>query len=251
MTEARTSEARPAGPSTSGPNCATMRCGARTPPFPTAAEDPMTTRSETTRFLALLAAAAALLPVPPALAQDFDAMIREQMNQMNRNIELGNQMVNQMVQQRMQDPQVWAAYQQYVGQMRMRGQMPMDYPTFTYNYIYTRGFSSDGIAQARANESANQAAERAAAQRLRDAEAQRGAAQQQQRDSYFANQQEAGRGLIGQSTFVAPNGYAMPLPHTWPANSYQQYQGNTYFVDPGGNYYVRGNDGYWYPLSRR
>lgn len=210
----------------------------------------MTTRP-TTLIHAAFAAAAALLPPAAALAQDYDAMIREQMNQMNRNIERGNQMVNQMVQQRMQDPQVWAAYQQYVGQMRMRGQMPMDYPTYTYNYIYTRGFSSDGIAQARANESANQAAERAAAQRLRDAEAQRGAAQQQQRDGYFANQQEAGRALMGQSTFVAPNGYAMPLPQTWPANTYQQYQGNVYFVDPSGNYFVRGNDGYWYPLTRR
>ncbi|MBK7473688.1 MAG: hypothetical protein IPI73_26690 [Betaproteobacteria bacterium] len=51
----------------------------------------------------------------------------------------------------------------------------------------------------------------AAVQRLRQAEAQRGAAQQQQRDGYFANQQEAGRGLMGQSTFRAGNGSQVVL----------------------------------------
>lgn len=205
----------------------------------------------TTRLAAGCAAAVAMLLATAASAQNFDAMIQQQMREMDQNLQRGNQQVQQMVQQRMQDPQVWASYQQYVQQQRMRGQPVMDYPTFTYNYIYTRGFSADGTAQARANEANISAAERAKVQGLRDAEAQRGMAQQQQRDSYYANQQEAGRGLMGQSTFVAPNGYAMPLPHTWPANTYQQYQGNVYFVDPGGNYFVRGADGYWYPLARR
>ncbi|MEO8133869.1 MAG: hypothetical protein ABI831_07840 [Betaproteobacteria bacterium] len=59
----------------------------------------------------------------------------------------------------------------------------------------------------------------AAVQRLRDAQASPGAAQQQQRDSYFANQPEAGRGLMGQSTFRAQNGTQTVLPHTWQANT--------------------------------
>jgi len=206
----------------------------------------------TTLPLRLAAVAAASLAfAASALAQNYEAMIQQQMREMNANIERGNQQINQMVQQRMQDPQVWASYQQYVAQMRMRGQPPMDYPTYTYNYIYTRGFSADGTAHARQNEGAIAAQERAAVQGLRDAEAQRGLAQQQQRDGYFANQQEAGRGLMGQSTFYAPNGYATQLPHTWQRNTYQQYQGNVYYVDPGGAYFVRGNDGYWYPLTQR
>lgn len=199
----------------------------------------------------LLAAAVAVALAPLAFAQDYEAMIRQQMREMDQNIQRGNQQVQQIVQQRMQDPQVWASYQQYVAQMRMRGQPAMDYPTYTYNYIYTRGFSADGTAQARANEAGIAANERAAVQGLRDAERQRGLAQQQQRDAYFANQQEAGRGLMGQSTYVAPNGYAMQLPHTWAPNSYQQYNGSTYYVDAGGRYFVRGNDGYWYPLAPR
>ncbi|MFI4923732.1 MAG: hypothetical protein ACHQJ7_01180 [Vicinamibacteria bacterium] len=202
-------------------------------------------------LLPRMVAAAALTLAGSALAQNYDAMIRQQMQQMNQNIERGNQQINQMVQQRMQDPQVRASYEQYLYQQRMRGQPAMDYPTYTYNYIYTRGFSADGTAHARANEANISANERAKVQDLRNAEAQRGMAQQQQRDSYFANQQEAGRGLVGQSTYIAPNGYAMQLPHTWQRNTYQQWQGNTYFVDPGGSYFVRGTDGYWYPLQQR
>jgi hypothetical protein len=198
-----------------------------------------------------IVAAVSLVFAGTALAQNFDAMIQQQMREMNQNIERGNQQINQMVQQKMQDPQVRASYEQYAYQQRMRGQPAMDYPTYTYNYIYTNGFSAGGVAHARANEANISANERAKVQDLRNAEAQRGMAQQQQRDSYFANQGEAGRGLMGQSTYMAPNGSSMQLPHTWQRNTYQQYQGNTYFVDPGGNYFVRGNDGYWYPLSQR
>ena len=92
--------------------------------------------------------------------------------------------------------------------------------------------------------------EMAAVQRLRDAQAGRGAAMQQQRDSYFANQGEAGRGLMGQSTYRAGNGASAALPHTWQANTRHEYQGNTYHVDQSGQYFVRGGNGYWYPLAR-
>jgi hypothetical protein len=194
-------------------------------------------------------ALAAALPFSAA-AQDYGAMVQQQMKQMNQNIASGQQMVNNMVQQRMQDPQVRAAYDQYAAQMRSRGQPAMDYPTYTYNYIYTRGFSRDGIAHARANEAGIQANDQAAVRGLREAEARRGVAQQQQRDSYFSNQQEAGRGLMGQSTYQGQNGAQTALPHTWQANSSHNYQGNTYKVNESGQYYVRGTDGWWYPINR-
>jgi hypothetical protein len=194
-------------------------------------------------------ALAAALPFDTA-AQDYGAMVQQQMNQMNANIARGQQTINNMVQQRMQDPQVRAAYEQYVAQMRARGQPAMDYPTYTYNYIYTNGFSGAGIAHARANEAGIQASERAAVQGLREAEARRGAAQQQQRDSYFGNQQEAGRGVMGQSTYSGPNGSQTALPHTWQPNTSHVYQGNSYHVNESGQYYVRGTDGWWYPINR-
>lgn len=199
-------------------------------------------------YLRVLIALVAALPLAAA-AQNFDLMIQQQMNAMNQTIARGQQQVNQIVQQRMHDPQVQAAYQQVVA--RSGGRPAMDFPTFTYNYIYTNGYSAQGIAHARATEAGIQGRERAAMQGLRDAQAARGAAQQAQRDSYFSHQQEAGRGLMGQSTYVAPNGAALQLPHTWQRNSTHQYQGQTYGVDHAGQYHVRGADGWWVPLSSR
>lgn len=92
------------------------------------------------------------LAAAPALAQNYDAMIRQGMQNMDRIVNQANQQVNQAVQQRMQDPQVQASYTQYRQRMLAQGQQPMDYPTYTYNWIYTRGFSQQGIAHARANE---------------------------------------------------------------------------------------------------
>ena len=207
-------------------------------------------RSLPARARAALLAAAGVLPLASP-AQNYDAMIQQQMNAMNANIARGQQQVNGIVQQRMADPQVRAAYGQYLVQMRAAGRPPMDYPTYTYNWVYTNGFSAQGIAHARATEAGIASNEHAAVQRLRNAEQQRGAAQQAQRDGYFANQQEAGRQLLGQSTWLAPNGAALALPHTWQRNTTHTHQGQTYHVDASGQYHVLGANGWWYPLQAR
>ena len=178
-------------------------------------------------------------------------MVQQQMAAMNANIARGQQMVDGIVRQRMADPQVQAGYRQYLAQMRASGRPAMDYPTYAYHWIYTAGFSAQGIAHARANEAGIARAEQAKVQELRQAERQRGQAQQQQRDGYFANQQEAGRGLMGQSTWIAPNGAALALPHTWQPNTQHSHQGQTYRVDASGQYHVLGTDGWWYPLQAR
>jgi len=200
---------------------------------------------------ALIRSAIALAAVLPLAvkAQDFGAMIQQQQALMNANIQRGQQMVNQTVQQRMRDPAVQQAWQRYLQQTG--GRPAMDYPTFTYNYIYTNGFSGAGIAHARNTEAGIQARERQSVQELRQAEGNRAAAQQGQRDAYFANQQEGGRQLMGNSTYVAPNGQALVLPHTWQRNGTYQHQGSTYHVDASGQYYVRATDGWWYPLGSR
>ncbi len=202
-------------------------------------------------FAMAAAVAAAAIAATPARAQDYGAMLNQSIARMNNIVAQAEQASNNMVRQRMQDPQVQAAYRQYLGQMQASGQRAMDFPTYTSQYIYTRGFSADGIRHAQANEAGMQAREHAAWQGLQQAQAQRGQAQQAQRDGYFANQQEAGRGLMGQSTYTAPNGAQMPLPHTWQANTTHQYQGNTYGVDASGQYHVLGANGWWYPVQRR
>ncbi len=196
----------------------------------------------TSTLAALLVGAAA-----PAGAQDFNAMIQQSMARMNAIVGQAEQRVNGAVQQRMQDPAVQAAWQQYVASTG--GRPAMNYPTFTYYYIYTNGFSAGGMAHMRATEAGIQQREATAWQGVRQAEAGRAAAQQGQRDAYFANQQEVGRQLMGQSTYQAPDGYRLQLPHTWQPNTTVQYQGRTYHVDAGGRYLVQGADGWWYPLS--
>lgn len=204
-----------------------------------------------TRPLVSTLAAAVVLIAAPAVAQDYGAMVQQQMNLMNANIARGQQMVGDIVRQRMADPQVQAGYRQHLAQMRAAGRPPMDYPTYTYNWIYTAGFSAKGIAHARATEAGIASAERAKVQQLREAEARRGAAQQQQRDHHAANQQEAGRQLTGQSTYLAPDGAPIVLPHTWQPNTLHVHQGQTYRVDASGRYQVLAANGWWVPLQAR
>jgi hypothetical protein len=198
----------------------------------------------------LIAGCAVMLAaVTPAQAQDYGAMVRQGMAAMDANIQRGQQQVNQIVQQRMQDPAVQQAWQRYLHHSGGRPQM--NYATFTYNYVYTNGFSNAGIAHARANEAGIQQREMQAWRGLQQAQANRAAAMQNQRDGYFAHQQEAGRALMGNSTYVAPNGQPLVLPHTWQRNGTYEHQGSVYHVDGAGTYYVRAADGWWYPLAGR
>jgi hypothetical protein len=210
-------------------------------------------RTRMNRTVSRLAAAFAVLAAcaaTPAMAQDYGAMVREGMNRMNQIVNQAQQGVNGIVQQRMQDPAVRQAYQQYLQQMQSAGRQPMDFPTFTYYYVYTRGYSREGIAHMNRVEGGNRAAEMNAWNGVRRAEQQRADAMQNQRNQYFNNQQEAGRGLMGQSTYHGPNGQQAQLPHTWQPNGHYAHQGQQYYVDHSGQYYVRGGNGYWYPINR-
>lgn len=204
-------------------------------------------RPNPTRLLSLLLML--LLPLM-ARAQNWDAMIQHQMNQMNQNIARGQQQVNQIVQQRMQDPGVQAGYQQYLGQMAAAGRQPMNYPTYAYYHVYTNGFTAQGMTHMRNTEAGIQGREQAAWQGLQQAQAQRAQAQQAQRDGYFRNQQEAGRQLMGNSTYTQANGATQELPHTWQRGTTHEYQGQLYHVDASGQYYQRAANGWWYPMGR-
>lgn len=207
-------------------------------------------RTLSRRVLQLAGLLAISLP-PLAQAQNYEAMIQQQMQAMNANIARGQQQVNGIVQQRMQNPVVQAGYQQYRAQMAASGRQPMDYPTYAYYHVYTNGFSSQGMAHMRQTESGIQAREQAAWQGLQQAQAQRAQAQQAWQNGYHANQQEAGRQLMGQSSYAAAHGQAQALPHTWQRHSTHQYQGQLYHVDASGQYYQRTADGWWVPLTPR
>ena len=202
----------------------------------------------------LIAAAVALVAAFPFAAQaqatSYDAMMQRALADSARLSQTMQETQNNMVQQAMQNPQIRAGYEQYLAQMQQRGGQAMDFATYAYYYMYTKGFSRDGIDHMNRVERGNQAAEMSSLQGLRQAEQMRGDAQQQQRDSYFRNQQEAGRGLMGQSTYYGQNGYQSQLPHTWQPNTYQTYQGNRYYVDQSGQYYRIDANGWAYPITR-
>ena len=196
---------------------------------------------------ALAALAGACLLPSTALSQDWRELYRRQ----GETVAAAQQQAYQIVQQKMQDPQVQAAYRQYLAQAAQSGQQPWDFPTFAYYYAATAGFSAQGKANWYGNERAMQANEQIARQGVRDAEAARAGAQSDLAAGYSHNQQEAGRGLMGQSTFVNPQGQTHALPHTWQRNTSYYYQGNTYHVDQSGQYWMRdpNNSGYWIPLQ--
>jgi hypothetical protein len=184
-----------------------------------------------------------------AAAQDYDAMIRESQARMNAIIANAQASSNRIVEQNMRDPKVQAAYRQHLAEAQRRGVQPYDFRTYAYYYSATGGFSQQGLAQYNATTQSNQSKEQAAWRDLQAAQADRAAAQAQNSARYSANQQEAGRALQGTSSYTAPNGQQLVLPHTWQANSYHNYQGAQYFVDASGNYFVQ-TIGYWYPLAR-
>ena len=202
-----------------------------------------------TLIAATALAVAAALPTE-ASAQDYGAMLRQSQMQSNQMTQQMNQMMNGMLQQKMQDPKVRAGYNQYLGQMRSRGLPTVDFRTYTERYIATAGFTPEGKAFARNVDAGIQAKDQASLRGLRDAEAARGQAQQNNRDVYFRNQQEAGRGLMGQSTYHGPNGFQPQLPHTWQKNSQHNYQGHTYRVTETGQYQVLGANGWWQSINR-
>lgn len=222
----------------------------------------MTSHTKTARRLApihLLAAAAAvagaLALASPARSQDFNAMlaqqdawmtqqIQAQQAQMNQMLAAGQNQVNQIVQQKMQDPRVQQAYQQHLAQAQQQGTRPYDFRTFAYYYAATNGFSASGVAGYNQTTQNIQGRERAALQGVREAEANRAQAINGWNQGYSNNQQEAGRQLMGNSTYVNGNtGQSQVLPHTWQRNTYNTYQGNSYYVDYSGQYWMADPNG--------
>lgn len=158
-----------------------------------------------------------------------------------------NQMLNGVVQQNMNDPRVVAMHQQMVAS----GQFQGDLATFAYQYAATGGFSHEGMR-----------AYAATSQDIANKEKQawlgyQGAVENYRNTyngyagGYAANQTEAGNGLTGQSTYSGYHGQQL-LPHTWQPNTQHIHEGNRYYVDHSGQYWMAdpNNSGYWYPLYR-
>jgi hypothetical protein len=196
----------------------------------------------------IIALAAFLLSPGFAAAQDFTNMditgmynnwAAQQNSQMN-------QQTQQIIGQVLQDPRFQSMYQQYLAS---GGTASAE--QYAYSYAATGGFTPQGM-QNYQNSEAMSAAKiqnawrdyQNAAQGYRDAYG-------NYTEGYSANQNEAGNTLMGNTTYVEPGtGSSYVLPHTWQSDSYNTYNGQTYFVDQNGQYFRvdPNNNGSMYPI---
>jgi hypothetical protein len=179
------------------------------------------------------------------LGPDYGAMLQQQLQQGANLTAQMQQAEQQLVQRVMQDPQCQAMYQQHLA-----GGGRLTFPQFAYQYAATAGFTRDGSARFRAGEASNQQRERAAWQDYRAAEQQRGQGQQAYMDGYARNQQESGRVMQGDSSWVDPaSGAQRALSYLGPNDAVDPDTGQRFHRDDSGRYYAQGADGLWYPLQ--
>ena len=157
-----------------------------------------------------------------------------------------SQQQNLSIQNLMADPRVRAMYQQHQAQ---GGQML--YPQFAYQYGLTGGFTPEGRQRAFAAQQQINGRDHQAWMGARAAEQERARAQGAWQSGYAANQQEAGNGLRGTSTWIDPmSGASYQLPHAAADRpAYDPRTGRYFQMDGRGNYYVSTPQGSWAPMT--
>ncbi len=178
-----------------------------------------------------------------ASAQDLNAMNNAFNAQLNAQMGATQ---NSIIRRNLADPHVMALYRQHLAQ---GGRMTPE--QFAYAYAATGGFTPQGYANY--NNTSRQIGEQlqGSMQGLRNAEAARAQAQGQWSAGYINNQQEAGRGLMGQGSYVDPrSGSPVQLDYLPSAQpSYNPQTGMYYMQDANGNYYASRGDGNWVPMA--
>lgn len=200
------------------------------------------------KTLRLFAAAASMMAAAGAAsAQDFTGMDISQIYGgwaagQNYQMQSG---LNDIIAQNMQNPQVIAMYNQSVASGQFSGTLEQ----FAYNYAATAGFTNVQGYYNTSNDIVNK--EKNAWAGYQGAVTNYNNAYGAYTGGFSNNMQEAGRGLMGQSTYYG-YGNGQQLPHTWQPETYQYYQGNEYFVDQSGTYWMAdpNGSGYWYELRR-
>jgi hypothetical protein len=179
------------------------------------------------------------------LGPDYGAMLQQQLQQGERLTQQMQQAESTIVQRAMQNPDCIAKYRQHVA-----AGGGLSFEQFAYQYAATGGFSAQGMARFRQGEQANQQREHAAWQDYRQAQQQRGDAQAAYAEGYIANQQEAGRVMQGNSSWVDPaTGTARALAYIGPDDAVDTNTGQRFHRDESGQYYAQGADGRWYAMA--
>lgn len=210
----------------------------------------MATRIRTA--LAALALAAGIGLSAPASAQvyyggynlgpNYGAMIQQEQLRMRQQQHQMQQQEQNIVAQVMQHSNFGPMYQQHRAQ---GGQMSPQ--QFAYWLAATRWGSRDGIRDFANSERSNHQREIDAARGVRDAERARGNAQMGWSNGYHRNNQEFGRTLQGNSTYLLPNGQPIVLPHTQPGVPQRDQYGRTFVMNERGQYFMATPHG-WQPI---
>jgi len=198
--------------------------------------------------LRLLAAAASMMAAAGAAsAQDFTGMdITGAYNNWaaGQNYQMQG-IQNDIISQNMNNPQVIAMYNQSAASGQFNGTLEQ----FAYNYAATAGFTNVQGYYNTSNDIVNKeknawAGYQGAVNNYRDAYG-------NYTGGFSNNMKEAGNGLAGNSTYYG-YGNGQVLPHTWDYNTVNTYQGNQYYVDPSGAYWMAdpNGSGNWYQLQR-
>lgn len=185
--------------------------------------------------------------IPDAHAQNYEAMIQQQLQQGEIMSQQMRQMESGIVQRNMQNPEVQARYQQY----RASGGT-MSFDQFAYQYAATAGFTPDGVGRWNQSERSIQQREQQAVQQYRQNQEQNAEAlrQMHQRNADIARQR--GNLLNGTTDYIDPStGERHNLPHTIQPNTgyYDSGTNQGYYNDPQGNYYRGTPNGDWQELE--
>ena len=183
-----------------------------------------------------------------AIAQDFTnmdiaAMYNAMAAQQNAQMQ---QQTQQIILQVEQDPRYQSMYQQY----RASGGTATP-EQYAYSYAATGGFTPQGMQIYQNSEAMSAAKIQSAWQGYQNAVQGYRDAYGNYTGGYSANQNEFGNTVSGNSTYVDPGtGNNYTLPHTWQADTYNQYEGQDYYVDQSGQYYRvdPNNNGWQYPI---
>ena len=180
------------------------------------------------------------------LGPDYGAGLRQsqqQQQQMNQQMQQGEE---QVIANAMRDP---VCIQHYQNHRAQGGQM--NPRQFAYECARQGRFTPGGQAIAGQVERQNQANEYATAQGLRQAEMQRGQAQQNYMGGYQRNNAEFGNYLQGRSTWTDPaSGQQQALQHTQPGQvSRDPRTGQAYQMDNLGQYWAQAPNGQWYKMN--
>lgn len=187
----------------------------------------------------------------------YDQSIQMHMQQLNQIVGQGDQQVDALVHQAMQDPSLQLRYQQYVQQAQQQGTQVLDFYTYTYYYLATNGFSQQGVAAWQAGEAANNAKVQQAYQGYQAAvENYRNTFAEGQRQT-FENNWEMGNVIAGNSTWTNPStgqNYTLPYAGVEPGQSWYDPNSGMYFwYNPynqqNGPYYISPDGQYYYPMN--